>query len=87
MTFKVTPAQFPLLSKELADSGQVTMTAAPTSSAGIESGSITHGAIVGQYTYDPNTLTLTANIVEGGGLIVNHEVKDKIQNAINALKA
>ena len=87
MTFKVTPTQFPLLAKELADSGQVTMTPAPTSSAGMESGTITHAGVDAQYSFDPNTLTLTVNVVEGGGLITNHVIHSKVQNAIDALKA
>lgn len=86
MTFKLTPAQFPLLQKELTDSGQVSQMWMPTESDGDVSGTITHGNVKGQATYSPSTLTLTLNVTDGGGLLVDHEIHKLVQNAIDALK-
>jgi hypothetical protein len=77
------PAIFAGLEKELVDSHQAVMTAAPTAPNGTESGIIVHDNVHANYTYVGGTLTV--NITEGGGMITNHVIHSRIEAAIATL--
>ena len=86
MTFTLTPVIFAQLQKELADSHQAAMSPAPTSSAGVESGTITHDNVIATYSYAPSTAVLDVEVIHGGNIIVNHVIHSKVADAIATLQ-
>lgn len=83
MTFNCNRATFDKLAKQLADSHQAVMEAAPTATNGEESGTITHDSVKAEYTWNANVLTV--EVTQGGNIVVNHVIHSKVQASIEAI--